>query len=96
MQMNPTQNTHKAGRQTQTDRQLMADRHTDGHIQAGKQTDIYFLFFLKYFFVPCGELGSAYPGKAQQPQEQRYPFLSVCAVCSCVQTFGMAASVCDF
>ena len=29
---------------------------------------------------------SSYPGKAQQPQEQRYPFLSVCAVFSCVQT----------
>ena len=28
----------------------------------------------------------AYPGKAQQPQEQRYPFLSVCVVFSCVQT----------
>ena len=25
-------------------------------------------------------------GKAQQPQEGRYPFLSVCAVFSCVQT----------
>ena len=27
-----------------------------------------------------------YLGKAQQPQEQRYPFLSVCVVFSCVQT----------
>ena len=32
--------------------------------------------------------GLPYPGKAQQqhPQEQRYPFLSVCAVFSCVPT----------
>ena len=29
---------------------------------------------------------SPYPGKAQQPQEQRYPFPSVCAVFSCVQS----------
>ena len=32
------------------------------------------------------EFGWPYPGKAQQPQEQRYPFLSVCVVFSCVQT----------
>ena len=38
-----------------------------------------------YFTVPCGMYRSPYVGKAQQPQEQRYPFLSVCAVFSCVQ-----------
>ena len=40
-----------------------------------------------YFFVPCRKFGSPYPGKAQQPQaqEQRYPFLSACAVFSYVQ-----------
>ena len=32
------------------------------------------------------EVGLPYPGKAQQPQEQHYPFLSVCAVFLCVQT----------
>ena len=37
-------------------------------------------------FVPCGKFGSPYLGKAQQPQEQRYPFLPVCAVFSRVQT----------
>ena len=37
-----------------------------------------------YFFVPCGKIGL--PGKAQQPQEQRCPFLSVCVVFSCGQT----------
>ena len=42
--------------------------------------------FLKSFFVPCGKFRSPYPAKAEQPQEQRYPFLSVCAVFSCVQT----------
>ena len=44
-----------------------------------------FLIFL-YVIVLCGKFGSPYPGKAQPPQEQRYPFLSVCAVFSCVQT----------
>ena len=45
-----------------------------------------FKYFNFYFFVPCGKFGSPYLGKAQQPQEQLYPFLSVCAVFSCVQT----------
>ena len=35
---------------------------------------------------PCGKFRSSFLGKAQQLQEQRYPFLSVCAVSSCVQT----------
>ena len=39
-------------------------------------------------FVPCGKFGSPYLCKAQQPQEQRYPFLSVSAVFSCVQTMA--------
>ena len=34
----------------------------------------------------AGKFGSPYLGEAQQPQEQRYPFLSVCAVFSCLQT----------
>ena len=38
------------------------------------------------FFLLCGKFGSPYMGKAQQLQEQRYPFLSVCAVFPCVQT----------
>ena len=42
--------------------------------------------FSKYCIVPCGKFGSPYPGKAQQPREQRYLFLPVCAVISCVQT----------
>ena len=40
----------------------------------------------EYFFVLCGKFRSPYLGKAQQPQEQRYPFLSVCAAFTCVQT----------
>ena len=40
----------------------------------------------EYFFVPRRKFGSPYLGKAQQPQEQRYPFISVCVVFSCVQT----------
>ena len=42
--------------------------------------------FFQYFFVPCRKFGLPYLGKAQKPQEQRYPFLSVCVVFSCVQT----------
>ena len=41
--------------------------------------------------------GSPYLGEAEQPQEQRYPFLSVCVVFSCTRpNDGMAASVRDF
>ena len=32
-----------------------------------------------------------WPGRAQQPQEQRYPFLSWCAVFSCVRTVAATA-----
>ena len=39
-----------------------------------------------YFFAPCRKFGSSYLSQAQQPHEQRYPLLSVCAVFSCVQT----------
>ena len=39
-----------------------------------------------YFFVSCRKFRSPYPGKTQQPQEQRYPFLSMRAVFSCAQT----------
>jgi len=41
-----------------------------------------------YFIVSCGKFGSPYLGKVQQPQEWCYPFLSVCAVFSCVQTMA--------
>ena len=44
-----------------------------------------FIYFC-YSIVPCGKFRSPYPGKAQQLQEQSYPFLLVCAVFSCVQT----------
>ena len=33
-----------------------------------------------------GKFGSPYLGKAQQLQQQQYPFLSMCTVFSCVQT----------
>ena len=39
-----------------------------------------------YFIVRGGNFGSPHLGTAQQLREQRYPFLSVCAVFSCVQT----------
>ena len=44
------------------------------------------LIFLLVLLVPCGKFELPYLGKAQQPQEQRYSFLSVSAVFLCVQT----------
>ena len=52
----------------------------------GEGQFIFIFYFLKYFIVPCGKFGLSYPGMAQQPQKQRYPLLSVCAVFPCVQT----------
>ena len=61
-------------------------------------TSFYFIFIFnslnrifkcdsfQHFFVPCWKFWSNSLGKAQQLQEQRYPFLSVCAVFSCVRT----------
>jgi len=45
-----------------------------------------FFFLFYHFVVPCWKFGSPYPGNAQQLLEQRYAFLSVCAVFSCVRT----------
>ena len=47
-------------------------------------------FFSTGFFVLCKKFGLPYLGKVQQPQEQRYPFLSVCAVflCTSKQWYG--------
>ena len=61
----------------------LEDRNLEEILSVG-----FFLFFFLFqcFFAHCGKFGSPYLGKAQQPQEQRYPFLSVCAVFSCVQT----------
>ena len=42
--------------------------------------------FFKYFIGHWGNFSHSYLGKAQQPQEQHYPFLSGRAVFSCVQT----------
>ena len=47
-----------------------------------------FMCSVLYFFVPCGNVGSPSLGKSQQPEEQRYPFLSVCATFSCVRTMA--------
>ena len=47
---------------------------------------LFFLLFLKYFFVLRGTSGSPYLDKAQQLQDRRCPFLPVCVVFSCVQT----------
>ena len=40
---------------------------------------------IMYFFAPYGKFGSPYLNKAQQLQEQCYPFLAV-FLCVCVQT----------
>ena len=42
--------------------------------------------FWYLMLCPLREIRVAFPGKAQQPQEQRYPFLFVCVVFLCVQT----------
>ena len=55
------------------------------HNLLGQQNSIFpSFFFLKYFAIPCGKFGSPYG--AQQPQEQCYQFLSVCAVFLCDRT----------
>ena len=41
---------------------------------------------LSFILAPCRKFGSPYLGKAQQPQEQRYPFLSEYVVFSLVKT----------
>ena len=44
--------------------------------------------FIQNLIVPCGKFGSPYLGKAQQPEEQRYPFLSgVCSIFVCPSTY---------
>ena len=45
----------------------------------------FFKFIFEHFIVLLGKFRSPYLGKAQQSQKQCYPFLSVCAVFSCVQ-----------
>ena len=50
---------------------------------------IMFLLFFSFYGTSlslAGKSGLLYLGKAQRPQKQHYPFLSVCAVFSCVQT----------
>ena len=49
-------------------------------------TFLLILYFIQYFIVPYRKFGFFYPGKAQELQEQCYPFLLVCAVFPCVQT----------
>ena len=50
-------------------------------LRAGHRVRVIFTSLIQY-----GKFGSPYRGKVQQPQEQRYPFLSVCVVFVCVQT----------
>ena len=43
--------------------------------------------YVSFLVLPCllRDICVTLPGKAQQLQEQRYPFLSVCAVFSCIR-----------
>ena len=50
----------------------------------GEGVDVFFFFYTSFF--PCGNSGRLIRVRPQQPQEQRYPFLTVRAVFSCVQT----------
>ena len=50
----------------------------------GEGVDVGFFFYTSFF--PCGNSGRLIRVRPQQPQEQRYPFLTVRAVFSCVQT----------
>ena len=71
-------------------RHLVPGTHHSGSAGRGVNSALFFSFFFFSFFLvllcPLREIRLPYLGKAQQPQEQRYPFLSVCAVFSCVQT----------
>ena len=53
----------------------LEDRNSEEILSVG-----FFSFFLLFqcFFAHCGKFGSPYLGKAQQPHEQRYPFLLAC------------------
>jgi len=44
------------------------------------------IYYHKHFIIHPGKFWSPFPGKLKQPQEQRYPLLSVSAILSCVQT----------
>ena len=44
-----------------------------------------FVLLFWYCIIPYRKFGSPYLGKVLQPRQQRYPFLSVRAVFSCVQ-----------
>ena len=57
--------------------------------------DRLFLVCVFSTLVLCGKFWSPCLSKAQQPQEQRYHFVSMCVECSCPNN-GMAAKVWDF
>ena len=59
-----------------------------GESEGGRSQEDLFSFSL-------GQFGSPYPGQAQQPQEQRYPFLPVCSIFMSLNN-GIAASVSVF
>ena len=64
----------------------MAIAHWRQDIECTQMKQIMFVYILYCFIVLCGKFGLPYLDKAQQPHEQYYPFLSVCAVLSCAET----------
>ena len=64
---------------------LSVGQYVNNHNKGKQELGLQVLTSL-YFFVPCGKFGSPYLGKAQQPQDQHYPFLSVCGGFSFVWT----------
>ena len=64
----------------------LASRCTSSDIILKLWKQEFTFLFLVSFFVPCRKFGLPFLGEAQQLQEQRYPFLSVCVIFLCVQT----------
>ena len=66
-----------------------------GNVYSVQIQVIIIIFFLALHLSLAGNLGHLTWVRLQQPQEQRYPFLTVCVLFLCVQTKGMAANAWD-
>ena len=78
------------------------DGHLDFHIAPELRERVNLTLHFKYFFVPCGKIGSPYLGKAQRNSRSSatHSYQCVCAQCfrvsKLLQWESMAASVWDF